>query len=499
MLADGGLALNSPLFFGFTAIVLLAFFAVPARLRWLVVVAASYAFYATWEALPALVGLLALTTAVHLSAVAIARFPRHRRWSCAAGLLASLGSLVALKYADVIAAQAHAVGVTLGIASAEATVTTSGWFLPVGFSFVTFSLASYVIDVYRGAMAPARFLDLAAYTAFYPKLLAGPIERAKDLLPQWHRARPFDPVQATEGFQIVLWGLVKKVVIADRLAVFVNDAFAAPGVATPPELVVAVYFYAFQIYCDFSGYSDIAIGTFKLFGFDLAENFRRPYFSRSIGEPWSKRWHVTLGTWFRDYLYIPLGGNRVPKWRVVANVMIVFLVSGLWHAGFVGAAGIGWTFLAWGAINGAYQSISLATAPLWKRLGERAPLLRRLAGARGIGILQALGVFHLVGFSWIFFRAHSLADAWTVITRIGVSVLELPALFRYFDGSFDFVVALALIVLLVGVEALHERRSMVERLRAWPTALRWGYYYLLGLALVVFGAWGGGDFIYMQF
>jgi len=208
---------------------------------------------------------------------------------------------------------------------------------------------------------------------------------------------------------------------------------------------------------------------------------------------------VTLGTWFRDYLYIPLGGNRVPKWRVVANVMIVFLVSGLWHAGFVGAAGIGWTFLAWGAINGAYQSISLATAPLWKRLGERAPLLRRLAGARGIGILQALGVFHLVGFSWIFFRAHSLADAWTVITRIGVSVLELPALFRYFDGSFDFVVALALIVLLVGVEALHERRSMVERLRAWPTALRWGYYYLLGLALVVFGAWGGGDFIYMQF
>ena len=228
--------------------------------------------------------------------------------------------------------------------------------LPVGLSFYTFSAISYMIDVERGTIAAERHLGrFALYVAFFPKLLAGPIERAGSFLKQLTRPVSFDAVLVAGGLQLMLLGLFKKVVIADRLAEFVDPGFANPALQSPVTVLIAVYFYAFQIYCDFSGYSDIAIGAAAVLGIRLMENFRRPYFAASVPEFWGRRWHISLMQWFRDYLYIPLGGNRVARPRWYLNQMIVFLVSGLWH-------GANWTFVVWGALNGAYQIAYFMTA-----------------------------------------------------------------------------------------------------------------------------------------
>lgn len=497
--AGYALALNSLPFLLFLAAAVTVFFVAPIRARWLVVVVASYAFYASWEAVPAVGGLALMTVAAHLSVRGMQWWPSYRRLSCAVGLLISLGTLALLKYFNFFVAETFGLLEYVGIVGADASVPEVGWFLPVGFSFVTFSIASYVIDVYRREMEPARFTDFAAYVSYFPKILAGPIERAKHFLPQWLERRRFDPAKATEGFQLILWGLFKKVVIADRLGVFVDQAYGAPAFATPVELIVATYFYAFQIYCDFSGYTDIAIGAFKLFNFDLADNFKRPYLSRSIGEFWSKRWHITLATWFRDYLYIPLGGSRVARWRHLLNVMVVFMVSGIWHAGFVGTA-VSWSFVLWGAINGLYQVVSTLLAPAFRALGRVMPALQKVPSIPGVAFLQAFGIFHLVTFTWIFFRAASISDAWTVVTRIADNVGNLPMLIEFYDyQNFDFLLSLLLIVSLLVIEVWHDRKPMTDRLRSWPTFLRWGYYYALILALVILGEWGTATFIYMQF
>src|SRR3990172_9381100 len=265
--------------------------------------------------------------------------------------------------------------------------------------------------------AEAHVGKFGVYVAFFPKIFAGPIERARTFLPQLGRVVRLEPDRLVSGLQLILWGLVKKVVIADNLAPFVDKGFGNPAYAPPVDLILATYFFAFQIYCDFSGYTDIAIGVSRVLGFELVENFRRPYLARSPADFWGRRWHLSLAGWFRDYMYIPLGGSRVGRLRHYFNIMAVFMVSGLWHAGL--GYGVGWTFLVWGALNGSYQWAGLATRPLWRRVGEWLP---RTSRSVPLLVLRVLLTFHLIAITWVFFRAKTLGDAWLILKKIGLNL-----------------------------------------------------------------------------
>ncbi|TAK80371.1 MAG: MBOAT family protein [Betaproteobacteria bacterium] len=458
-------------FFVFLAVVLAVFAALPPGRRWLWLLAASYLFYGVSQ--PSnLIYLGAVTLVVIASARALERTTgaRARRALLAAGLVIVLGALFASKLFEAFATQA-------------------------GFSFYAFSAASYLIDAYARRLpghVPAG--QAALYLAWFPKILAGPIERAPGFLPQACAGLRADPERVVLGLQLALWGLFKKVVIADNLAPIVDRSFAIAAFASPIELAISIYFFAFQIYCDFSGYADIAIGVSLLFGVQLMENFRRPYLSRSTAEFWGERWHISLGRWFRDYLYIPLGGSRAGRLRQYANLMTVFLVSGVWHAGL--GYGVGWSFVVWGALNGLYQWAGLATRSFWRRAGDAAP---RVRASRVLLVLRVLLTFHLIALSWVFFRAKSVGEAWLILERIGARLAEMPALLSRYPFTAEHYTGLALIALLVAVEIADERRSIFRRLAAAPAALRWGACYLAIFAMLLLGRWQAREFIYMQF
>jgi alginate O-acetyltransferase complex protein AlgI len=469
-------------FFVFLVLALVLFAALPAGKRWAWLLGASFVFYGVSQ--PSnLLYLGAVTLVAVACAIALRRTTRSnaRRAFLAAGLVAVLGSLFAFKFYDFLAAQ-----LSLPLLGLKA---------PAGFSFYAFSAASYLIDAYaRRLPEPAGAGQIALYLAWFPKILAGPIDRATNFLPQLAGGLRADPARVVGGLQLIGWGLVKKVVIADNLAPIVDRSFAIAAFASPIDLLISVYFFAFQIYCDFSGYTDIAIGISLLLGVRLAENFRRPYLSRSTAEFWGARWHISLGRWFRDYLFIPLGGSRAGPVLLYLNLMLVFLVSGLWHAGL--GYGVGWTFLVWGALNGAYQWAGVATAPVWRRAGEWAPRLRE---STALLVFRVLLTFHLIAISWVFFRAKSLGDAWLILRKIGTQLVEMPSLLPRFPFTAEHYIGFALIALLIGIEIADERRSIFQRLAAAPAALRWGVYYLAIVALLLLGRWQVREFIYMQF
>ena len=451
-------------------------------------VAACLVFYASFGTTN-LVFLLAIVAIAWLTGAGLAasRTAAGRAALLSIGLILILGSLFALKFYDFLAGELERI--------AGFGLPRLGLTAPVGFSFYAFMAAAYVIDAWRGAaVSAAAPLQVGLYLSWFPKILAGPIERAPDFLRQIPGRLRFHPLLAVVGLQLILLGLVKKVVIADNLAPVVDSAFRIAAYAAPMELVVAIYFFAFQIYCDFSGYSDIAIGLSLLFGIRLMENFRRPYLSVSTAEFWSSRWHISLGHWFRDYLYVPLGGSRAGALRRYANVMAVFLVSGLWHAGL--GYGVGWTFLVWGALNGAYQWAGLATRGLWRGLAQALPVI---AASRLWRVVRILVVFHLILLSWVFFRAATIDQAFTVLRRVWTALPTLPSLVTTYPFSADHKLGALLIVGLVAFELLDERRSIMRRLAAAPRAIRWGVWYAAIFALVLLGRWGSGQFIYMQF
>jgi len=477
---------NSFAFLGFFAAVVVAYYAVPHRWRWVLLLVASYYFYSTFELDYVL--LLAFSTGVaFVTGLAVSRRGvGQNRAALAAGIVVELAALAAFKYFDFFAGSLETAVGTLGHYNQAIALPRLGLLLPVGLSFYTFSCISYMIDVHRAKIPPERHLGrLALYVAFFPKLLAGPIERAGPFLDELVRPVRFAPATVAAGLQLMLLGLFKKVVIADRLADFVNAGFGTPAFQSPVTVLIAVYFYAFQIYCDFSGYSDLAIGAAAVLGIRLMENFRRPYLSRSVHEFWSQRWHISLMMWLRDYLYIPLGGNRVSKHRWYLNQIIVFLISGLWH-------GANWTFVMWGGLNGAYQVVYFMTAGARKALGGLLP--RRLWSA-----VAVLTTFHLVVFAWIFFRAETIGKAWTVIARIVGAMPEYPALLARYNWSGEFLLALGLIILLLVFEAGEEIRGFWQWLARRPVALRWGVYYAMAGVLLVFGKWGVAQFVYMRF
>jgi D-alanyl-lipoteichoic acid acyltransferase DltB (MBOAT superfamily) len=469
-------------FFVFLPLALLAFAVLPAGRRWAGLLAASYLFYGFLQ--PSnLLYLGAVTLAVVACARALqrAQSAAARRALLAAGLVAVLGSLTAFKFYDFLAK--------------ELALPVLGLKAPAGYSFYAFSAASYLIDAYFRRLPVAHGSGHAAlYLAWFPKIFAGPIERATAFLPQLAAGLRADPARVVLGLQLAGWGLFKKVVIADNLAPIVDRSFAIAAFASPIELLVSVYFFAFQIYCDFSGYADIAIGVSLLFGIQLMENFRRPYLSRSTAEFWAERWHISLGRWFRDYLYFPMGGGRAGALRRYANLMTVFLVSGLWHAGL--GYGVGWTFLVWGALNGAYQWAGLATQSLWRRVGDALP---RVRGSTALVVLRVLLTFHLIAIGWVFFRAKSLGDAWLILKKIGARFIDMPALLAKYPFTADHYTGLALIAFLIAVEVVDERRSIFSRLAAAPAVLRWAVWYAAIVAMLLLGRWQAREFIYMMF
>ncbi|OGF56705.1 MAG: hypothetical protein A2Z21_06350 [Candidatus Fraserbacteria bacterium RBG_16_55_9] len=482
---------NSLTFLVSLAGLVLAYYLFPHRFRWPLLLLASYYFYVSWEPGPTLL-LIGLTLITYFMALGIGKNTPRKKLLLVLGVLLNVSLQVLFKYFDFFMGEMETLMRGFGLTLAFPKL---GLPLPVGLSFYTFSIISYLVDVYRGKVEPERHIGrLAVYIAFFPKILAGPIERAVTFLPQLRERIHFNPERMIEGSQLILWGLFKKVVIADRLAPFVNAAFENPTYTPTIQLIIASYFFAFQIYCDFSGYTDIARGTGKLFGFDIMENFRRAYLSKSAAEFWGSRWHISLATWFRDYMYIPMGGSRVSHPRHYFNLMAVFIVSGWWHAGL--GFGVNWAFLIWGGLNGFYQWVSVGTAGIWRKLAELLPWIKD----RGIvNVVRILLTFHLITFAWIFFRANSISDAWTVITRIYKGWNLLPLMFETYAYTPEFLIAIASIILLMIVEVLDERLPMWERLRTKPAFVRWPVYYALIFILLTLGKWGGEQFIYMQF
>lgn len=362
-------------------------------------------------------------------------------------------------------------------------VWTLNVILPVGISFYTFHGLSYVIDIYYDRIKPERdFVDYAVFVSFFPLLVAGPIERATHLLPQIQRERKFNYTQAVDGLRQILWGLFKKIVIADNCAEFANIIFNDSAHQSGSTLVLGALFFTFQIYCDFSGYSDIALGTARLFGVELLRNFSFPYFSRDIAEFW-RRWHISLSTWFRDYLYIPLGGSKGGTWMKVRNTFIIFLVSGFWH-------GANWTFIAWGLLNALYFLPLLLANKNRNNIGTVAegrvlPNLREIAS---MGITFALTVF-----AWIFFRANDMTHAISYVKGIFTKTLfSVPTILPM---SLFGLITFFIVIEWVGREHQYALQKFGFK---WPRVVRLSFYYLLIVLLFVFMG-KEQEFIYFQF
>lgn len=353
--------------------------------------------------------------------------------------------------------------------------------LPVGISFYTFQTLSYTIDVYRRKLEPTKdILAFFAFVSFFPQLVAGPIERATNLLPQFYKKRKFDYILAKDGVRQILWGFFKKVVVADSAAVLVNEIFGSSDAMSGSMLVLGAFYFAFQIYGDFSGYSDIAIGTAKLFGFNLMQNFNYPYFSRDIAEFW-RRWHISLSTWFRDYVYIPLGGSKCGVYKKIRNTFVIFIVSGFWH-------GANWTFIVWGFLNALYF-MPLLLAKRNRSNIEIVAVNKELPSLKEF--VNMLLTFGLTLFAWIFFRADNLQHAFEIIgTIFSKSIFDsIPV---------DYFVAIPFICILLLVEWLQRRKKHPLEIANFPLVFRW-LIYLVFVQLVA-TCWGSDvDFIYFQF
>ena len=480
---------NSLTFLIFFPAVTLLYFLLSHKYRWAMLLLASCIFYMAFIPVYILV-LFALIAIDYTAALFIEKSTgRRRKLYLTGSIFATCLVLFLFKYFGFFEVNLSVLAQFIGW---NYSIGTLNLILPIGLSFHTFQSLSYVIEVFRGRQKAVRNPGIyALYVMFYPQLVAGPIERPYHMLHQFYEKHAFNYQRVVSGLALMLWGMFKKVVIADRLAIFVDQAYGSPLEQQGVSLIVATVFFAFQIYCDFSGYSDIAIGAARVMGFDLMKNFNIPYFAKSVSEFW-KRWHISLSTWFRDYLYIPLGGNRVPLPRWYFNILVVFLISGFWH-------GADWTFIVWGGLHGVYIVVESKT----ERMRKRIP-----------GFFQILGTFSLVSFAWIFFRAETFGDALYIASHIfsgvgsfcanalqGIMTLSFgqgvfaPLLLG--QPPFEFFLAIISIVFLLFVHVLQTRRV---DLQAKPVWVRWGAYYFLLAALLLFGVFDRSQqFIYFQF
>ncbi len=454
--------------------------------RTYLLLAASYVFYMWWRVDYALLLLLS-TTVDYFAGLLIGRTSRRgvRRLALGSSLVVNLGLLVAFKYWDFFAGELVSLGRLMDPAF-EIPVLDA--VLPLGISFFTFQTMSYTIEVFRGKVAPERSpVRFALYVSFFPQLVAGPIERPGRLLPQIRSPKCVDPSDLTSGLRLMMWGMFKKVVVADRLAIYVDLVYGDPSTHTSAQLLLATAFFAVQIYCDFSGYTDIAIGCARTLGFDLMKNFSRPYLAWSPTEFW-RRWHISLSTWFRDYVYIPLGGSRKGPARNVACLLVTFLVSGLWH-------GANWTFVVWGAVHGLFV---LAERLICRVFGFSGGAGRPSLPGRAAGTLVTLPCVVL---AWVFFRANSIDDSLVVLTGFFSSfTLEGISCGLYAN---HLLLSLALVAVVVGYDICEEWKVTGDTRSVWdvlPTPVRWcGYWSLATCALLLGQLTGPREFIYFQF
>ncbi len=485
MIGEGtGVLFNSLAYAVFLPVVFILYWVLPHKVRWPLLLIASYYFYMSWNA--AYVVLIGATTLVSYGCALLLEKtdnPGKKKLYVAIALFISLGILFVFKYFNFTAGLLEQISEAIRIPRLDVL-------LPVGISFYTFQTLSYVIDVYRGQTKAEHNLGVyATFVSFFPQLVAGPIERSNNLLPQITSEKRFDYSSATYGIRLILWGLYKKMVIADNLAVFVDRVFENVQNYQGYSFVLAAFFFSIQIYCDFSGYSDIARGSAKLLGIDLMENFKSPYFSSSIREFWS-RWHISLSTWFRDYVYIPLGGNRKGKFRTILNNLITFLVSGLWHGANV-------TYVVWGGIHGAGQ-VAENLAGLDGK-GKKKSKLRKIIGVPL--------VFIFVTLAWVFFRAKSLPDAAYVLTHLFTD-LEILHPGAYFYNGMNVIFMnwglfwrdMALYILPLAVYDWFSLKTDVPSWLGKQNALvRYGYVTLLIAVILIFGYVGQSTFVYFQF
>ena len=479
---------NSVQFLIFFVIVASVYFAIPHKLRTPYLLAASCYFYMAF--VPQYILILFFLIIIDYFAgiwIEVAKDQRQKKIYLTLSILSTCAVLFFFKYFNffnsIFADIAQFFNLNYPVAQWDIL-------LPIGLSFHTFQSLSYVIEVYRGNQKAERhFGTYSLFVMFFPQLVAGPIERAGNLLHQFYERHTFDYARVTGGLKLVLWGLFKKVVIADRLAVYANAVYNNPYDYSGWPLIVATVFFAFQIYCDFSGYSDIAIGVAQVLGFRLMDNFNRPYFSKSVPEFW-KRWHISLTSWFKDYLYIPLGGNRVGKPRWYLNLFIVFLLSGFWH-------GANWTFIVWGALNGFYLLCSIWTSP-W-----RARLVRRTGIDRFPKLHKLVKVtipFSLICFSWIFFRANNLSEAAYISGHLfsGLSDAKTQqVIFSGFGyGYKGLLLAVAAVLFMEYIHSIQRHKNIRNMLLHKPAPVRVLTYASLVVGILLFGKFNNQQFIY---
>ena len=449
----------------------------PHKYRWALLLVSSCYFYMSWNP-NYIVLILSATVVSYLAGILLekAEQPGQRKAILVPAVGVCLSLLFFFKYFNFFS---DSVVQLLGVFSIRLHPVTLKVLLPVGISFYTFQTLSYVIDVYRGKVKPEHHFGIyATFVSFFPQLVAGPIERTENLLPQISREKTFRCDQAAYGLKLMAWGFFKKLAIADVLGPLADQAYANLAGCSTLDLLAAVLCFALQIYCDFSGYSDIAIGSAKLLGIDLMTNFRSPYFAKSIREFWS-RWHISLSTWFRDYVYIPLGGSRRGKWKTCRNLLITFLVSGLWH-------GANWTFVVWGGLHGLAQVLE----KLLSKGKQRLPVLR-----------QAV-VFLFCCVTWVFFRAESFSDAFCLLSELGRGLAGNGCWqFRVLQIDLPLLAQAAVSVTLLGVfDYFSLKTDVIGWVSRRSPVVKWSIYLLLiWLILCFMPVTGSSEFVYFQF
>jgi alginate O-acetyltransferase complex protein AlgI len=473
---------NSISFVFFFIVVTTLYFILPHKFRWFLLLISSCYFYMAF--VPVYILILGFTIVIdYIAGIYIEKsYGKRKKHFLILSLIANIGVLAVFKYYNFL--NEILTELLYGL-NYKNPIPYLSILLPIGLSFHTFQAMSYTIEVYRGNQKAERNFGIySLYVMFYPQLVAGPIERPQNLLHQFYEKHYFEYQRIVEGLKMMLWGLFKKIVIADRLAIYVDSVYNNADNHNGTTLIVATIFFAFQIYCDFSGYSEIAIGAAKVMGFKLMTNFRRPYFSQSISEFW-KRWHISLSTWFKDYLYISLGGSRVtiPRWYL--NLFIVFLISGLWH-------GANWTFIIWGALNGFYLVFAIIIKPVSNKL---IAFLKVDRFQNLNAFLQIITTFLLSCFAWIFFRANTVSDSFLIIKKIvttsGRVYMENPSMMIYcLFGILFLILAEAKVEYFKGSFSLLNNPNWLIRNLS---------YSALVIIMLLLGVFDGGQFIYFQF
>lgn len=483
---------NSIEFLLFFPIVTMIYFFLPQTWRWGWLLFASCVFYMAF--IPAYIFILLITITIDYWAarwISTASGKAKKRYLLIS-IIATCMVLFVFKYYNFFI---NSVATVAQLLHWNYPYTTLAIILPIGLSFHTFQSLSYVIEVYRGTQKPEKHFGIyALYVMFYPQLVAGPIERPQNLLHQFYEKHLFDYTRVASGLKLMAWGLFKKVVIADRLAGMVDQVYSNPSSFSGPEVVLATIFFSIQIYCDFSGYSDIARGSARVMGFNIMQNFRIPYLAKSVSEFW-RRWHISLSTWFRDYVYIPLGGSRVPYWNWQLNLFITFLISGLWH-------GANWNYVIWGALHGCLLIIENIGKVFIKKVNLSVAFFETKLGT----VLRICSTYCVVTLSWIFFRSKSMSEVYAVFSAIfrpwtdlnGV-VSMMNTITKVTVTQTEACITFGMLLVLILVDWVQEKHQITMLFQRKPLWFRWACYYSIVLFIILFGITENNQFIYFQF